>query len=115
LYLKDISRGQAIERQLSMPVSAADRARAEAAKPKETATTPQPEDPLQINMPTPTSAILVAPSVPAVAPYTMPAVPATMTSPAGATPPQQPQFAYADIHVNNPNGLKDRIFINEQV
>jgi len=118
VYLKDISRVDRIVHQLSMPSTGGPTSAATAGKLKDSAT-PQPEEPLQINMPTPTSAILAAPSSAAAAAAA--AVAAVVASPvvtgAGGVQQQQqqPQFAYNDINIMSPNGLAQHITINEQI
>ena len=93
-YLKDPSRYSTVEHQLSAP-----------SKVKESSTTPQPEEPLQINMPTPTttnlgSTVTTSSTV-------------TTATPAIQTP--QPRFSYQDINVMSLAGLAAHIVINEQV
>ncbi|KAK2193621.1 hypothetical protein NP493_11g11020 [Ridgeia piscesae] len=94
-YLKSRDRLAYLEPQLSAP-----------SKVKESASTPQPEEPLQINMPTPTTAVVMST--------------ASMTplSTTGATPvvaPLLPQFGYHEINVMSLAGLAPHIAICEQL
>lgn len=94
-YLKDKSRLESLECQLSAST-----------KVKESPSTPQPEEPLQINMPTPT----VAATMPA-----PPNIPTTPSTPSSAPGPSQPKFGYHEINVMSPAGLTQHVAINDRL
>ncbi len=95
-YLKSRERLAYLEPQLSAP-----------SKVKESSSTPQPEEPLQINMPTPTTAAPI-PS----------AAMTPLSAASNATPvvaPLLPQFGYHEINVMSLAGLAPHIAICDQV
>ena len=98
-YLKSTERLQYMEYQLSAP-----------SKVPESAT-PQPEEPLQINMPTPVTTALMAGSAGGGGVVPAPAPP--VATPAVAPP--QPKFGYHEINVMSLAGLVPHTAISEHV
>ena len=110
-YLADLSRLDKLENQLSAP------------KKMNESSTPQPDEPLQINMPTPT----VAPNIPGA--QTVAPPPGAAAGPQGGVPGSagagassgagisapQPQFGYNEINHMSLGSLAHHISINEQV
>ena len=119
-YLKDTSRLETLENQLSAPSRAV-----------KDGATPQPEEPLQIVMPTPAVAMGAGVMPPPQAPTTVSVIPpapaVTLSSAAVATaaginmipPPtqhhQQPQFAFNEMSGMTLATLLSHVVINEQV
>ena len=95
--MKDTSRQTILVHQLSAPRAS-----------KGESSTPQPEEPLQINMPTPTTTAAIA-----TIPTTTATTTAGPTSSVMAAP--QPQFTYTEVTVSSLGGLSPHININDQV
>jgi len=96
-YLKDTSLLERLEPQLSAP-----------SRPAKEGSTPQPDEPLHIPMPTP--AVAMGAGMPASA---MPAPAVPMAPP--TTHHQQPQFGFQEISGLTLSALMSHVIINEQV
>lgn len=94
-YLKDGSRLTKLEHQLSPP-----------SKPKDSST-PQPDEPLQINMPTPTTTMMTQV-------ISNPTAISNAASALSAAAPLQPQYGYNEINLNF-SSVSNHIIINDQV
>ncbi len=93
-YLKGTERLSRIEQQLSAP-----------SRVKESST-PQPEEPLQIHMPTPTTTTALGTTV---------TTTSTTTATTPVAQPPQPKFGYHEVNVLSLSGLAPHVTINEQV